>query len=136
MNMPSETSDYTERPHEVIEVGVLKLAKVIKRDMFVSFVCIALLLLLDHFYLSHLTELLPAGVILLSIVWFMVRVSRFTKRHAIDKCPDCGTELETVLNGDIRELVCHQCRVKFLRYRPSLDSDKIFETLPPSRQDE
>ena len=107
------------------------MSSIIKRDLCVALGVFVVFLILDRVSSIGFVRFLPAATICGAMIWVMVRVFRFVRSHRVTKCPDCDSELEVEVSGDVRDLVCHHCRLRFLRYRPSSDPDRMFEVIPP-----
>jgi hypothetical protein len=133
--MPEQIQDYSERSHPDLDDGIGQLSSIIKRDLCVAFGLIVIFFILDKIYPHSLVSYLPTATICGAMIWFMVRVFRFARSHQCCKCPDCDSDLKIELRGEVRDYVCHQCRLRFLRYRPSTDPDRIFEVIPPRATD-
>ena len=132
--MQKQPSEYSERDHPVLDRGVAQLATIIKRDFCVALGFFVCFVILEKYSSLGFVRVLPAAIICITILWFMVRVYRFARYQPVSKCPDCGSDLELESHGDERDLVCHQCHLRFLRYRPSSDPDRIFEVVSKSHQ--
>ena len=133
--MSEQTQDYSERPHPDLNEGVVKLSVTIKRDLCVAFGLIVIFLILGTIYPNSFVSYLIPATICGAMIWFMVRVFRFDRSHRVSKCPDCDSDLRIELHGDVCDYVCHHCRLRFLRYRPSSDPDRIYEVVPPLATD-
>ena len=125
--MPKQTTGYSERPHTDLDGGVSQLSSILKRDLYVAIGVFVVSIILDSVSSKEFVSFLPAATICGAMIWFWVRVSRFPKSHRFSKCPDCNSELEIENRNDVCDPVCHQCRIRFIRYRPSSDPNRILK---------
>ena len=132
--MPDQIQEYSERSHPDLDNGIGQLISLTKRDFCVAFGFMVIFLILDKIYPDSFMIYFEA-TIFGAMIWFMVRLFRFARSHRVGKCPDCDSDLKIELHGDVRDYVCHHCQLRFLRYRPSSDPDRIFEVIPPLATD-
>ena len=111
-----------------MEVSVPHFATTLKRDFFIGVGLFFGFIILDRVievgFLKHLPYLTIFGI----FVILYLRIFRFARRCNIGKCPDCDGILEHVPSPcGGREVVCHRCQIRFMRYSPSDNPDRIFE---------
>ena len=122
------TSEYREKKHPDIEVSVPQFAATLKRDLFIAVGLFFGFIILDRLIEVRFLTFLPYLTILGIFVISYLRIFRFARSSNIGICPDCNGILEHAQSpSGGRDIVCHRCRTRFLRYRSSDNPDRIFE---------